>query len=466
MDDRKAIVKGVLAAAGAAALVVFLAGVRPADLSDDGRRTVIRIWHVWGGPMLEAYRRSVEMFHAAHPQIACELLYVPNDLSNNQKFYTAVVGNCAPEVIFVDGPQVAEWAERGLLADLGPLLRECGRDPEAFAQEFWPPCWRQCFYKGKVWAVTFCADPNFAFFWNKDAIRRALAAGEVPEAARSRIDPDRPPATIEELDRSSDALTRLEGGRLVRVGFVPWGVYGRANSMFTWGWAWGGEFYDPERRKITADDPRCVAALEWMCSYAQKYDFRRVAALQSTFGSAEQNPFITGRQVLQVYHVTGLDEVRRYAPHLEYGMAPLPQPPGGEKASSWVGGWTMAVPATLADPAKRRAAMEYILWACASAEGTRLSVRTIVGFPGWKPSPFFEDAAKDPDLAVFADILRQCKHQRPVMPAQAYYMDQLDRAVDRAVRGELAPRQALAEAARNTQAFLDKILRRSEGGGP
>lgn len=85
------------------------------------------------------------------------------------------------------------------------------------------------------------------------------------------------------------------------------------------------------------------------------------------------------------------------------------------------------------------------------------------GFPGWTPSPFFAEAEKDPRLAVFVDILRKCKHQRPVMPAQAYYMNELDRAVDRAVRGELSPQAALDEATAATQAFLDQVLSRRGG---
>lgn len=460
MSSLKSILRAGGFVAGAAALIALFAGVRPRDFSDGGRRTVIQVWHVWGGPMLESYRRGVAAFEASHPRIACKLVYVPNDLSNNQKFYTAVVGNCAPEVIFVDGPQVAEWAERGLLLDLGELLRQTGRDPAKLAGEFFPPCWRQCVYKGKVWAITYCADPNFCLFWNKDALRRAIAAGQVPPDAAARIDPNRPPRTLAELDLYSHALTRFEDDRLARIGLVPWGVYGRANSLFTWGWAFGGRFYEPETFRVTANHPRVVAALEWMCTYARRYDVRRIAALQSSFGSAEQNPFITGKQVIQAYHLSGLDELRQYAPELEYGMAPLPQPPGGEQASSWVGGWTLAIPAGVADEAKRRAALEYILWTCATQAGTRMSVRTIRNFPGWRPSGFFDEADRDPRLRVFVEILRKCKHQRPVIPAQGYYMNQLDRAVDRAVRGELSPKDALDAATRDTQRFLDKILNR------
>ena len=451
---------------GAAAVLTLLVTVRPPDLSEDGARTVVRGWHPHGGPILDTYRQSIKTFERSNPHIACELAYVPNDLSTSQKFFTAVVGDCAPEVIFVDGPQVAEWAERGLLAPLDELLadylEERGRTLQEFQDEFFAPCWKQCVYRDQTWAITFVVDPNFAFFWNKTAIRQAIEDGDVPAGA---IDVDTPPRTIEELDRYNDLLTKRDDrGRLVRVGYVPWGAYGNANSLFTWGWAFGGRFYDDQERRVTANDPRVVAALEWMCSYAAKYDVRRIVALQSSFGTADLDPFILGKQVMSLYHISGVENLDRYAPDLDYGVAPIPSPPDGEPNSSWVGGWTMAIPVTV-DPAKRRAALEFILWSCATPEGTSFALRTKQLFPGWKVSPFYEEAVKDRRLHHFVRILRLSKHQRPVMPAQAFYMSELDRASSRAIYGEMEPQKALEEATRRTQVHLDRILARHSGGG-
>jgi multiple sugar transport system substrate-binding protein len=422
--------------------------------------------------MLEAYQRGVDLFETTHPDIACKPLYIPNDLSNSQKFYTAVIGNCAPEVTFVDGPQVAEWAERGLLTPLDGLLREEGVDPEKLRQEFFEPCWKQCVYRGNIYAMTFCADPNFCYFWNKESIRKAIAAGEIPAGA---VDPEKPPATLAELDILNDAVTKVRqtgaGDQLERIGLVPWGVYGYANSIFTWGWAFGGEFYDPATDTITANDPKIVQALEWMAQYARKYNYEHISTLQSSFGSAEQNPFIVGKQVVQLLHLSGIADLEQYAPNLKYGLAPIPQPPGGEYNSSWVGGWTLAIPAGVTDPVRRKAALEFILWSCAKQEGTSLDVRTSRNFPGWKPSSFFTDARKDPRFAMFIQILENCKHQRPVMPAQAYYMDELSRAVDKYIRAEknadgkpYSAKELLDEATRRTQKYLDRIReRRREG---
>lgn len=449
------------------AVVAIVLLVRPADISQHGKKEVVQIWHPWGGATLEAFQKSVDLFQSKHPAIACKTLYVPNDLSASQKFFTSVIGRCAPEVIFVDGPQVAEWAHRGLLLPLDDLLAQEGIDLKKLKDGFFAPCWEQGVYRGKVYAITYSADPNFCFIWNKKKIRQAIDRGEIPVGA---LDVDKPPATLAELDRWDSLVTlRVKtsaGERLERIGLVPWGVYGNANSMFTWGWAFGGQFYDAANWKVTADDPRNVAALEWMVKYARIYDYERVSNLASTFQSEARDPFFMGQQVLNLSHMSMIADIDRYAAQgdgkLEYGrdyeVCPIPQGPGGPNAAAWVGGWTMAIPATITDPAKRRAALRYILWNCCEPGGTTLAVRTTRCFPAWKGAPFFDEAAKDRRLAQYIDILRSSQHHRPVMPAQAFYMDQLSRAVDKAIRGELTAREALRRASQATQERLDEVL--------
>ncbi len=59
---------------------------------------------------------------------------------------------------------------------------------------------------------------------------------------------------------------------------------------------------------------------------------------------------------------------------------------------------------------------------------------------------------------MFLRILEECRHQRPVMPAQAYYMGALQRAVDSARYGRKTPRQALRDARIETQRELGLVL--------
>jgi hypothetical protein len=67
-----------------------------------------------------------------------------------------------------------------------------------------------------------------------------------------------------------------------------------------WGRVFGGSFYDAANQKITADDPKVVAALEWEASFRQRLSPEKVAAFQSGFGDymSTQNSFFVGKEAM------------------------------------------------------------------------------------------------------------------------------------------------------------------------
>lgn len=400
----------------------------------------ITVWHPYGGISKEQFVKVCELFNSQHPGIRVRAVFNANDLSNNQKFFTSIVARTPPDVAFVDGPQTAAWAQMGSLEPLDDRIKAAG----IRASDFYAPCWNQNFYKGHVWALTFCADPNFAFIWNKKVFREV------------GLDPERPPRTIKELDDYNRRITRIVDGRIVRFGIIPWGQFGAANSLFTWGWAFGGSFYDPETRKITADNSGVVKALEWMQSYSRDYGVTNIGAFASGFGSRDQDPFYLGKIAMKCMHYMQIEEIRRYAPDLDYGVGFIPAPEDGEQHSSWVGGWCVAIPKGSRHPDE---AWEFIRWISATADGTN-AVGTINNFlPGWKKSPFFRSIRGSRVQGHFVKILDECRHQRPVMPAQAFFMGSLDRAVNQAVyRSNVDARNFLAKCGKDTQAELDIIL--------
>lgn len=432
-----------LGAGGAAALAASGCAHRAGLSAAASGKRVVRVWHPWGGVMVPRFKRITEAFEKAHPHIKLLPVYTQNNLSTNQKFFTAVAAGTPPDVTFVDGPQVASWAEWGALEPLGARVRSAGIK----AEEYFPPTWRQTEYKDEVWALTYSADPNFGFAWNRDAFRKA------------GLNPDSPPTSIDELSELSERLTRIDRGVIHQIGLIPWAQYGPANSMFTWGWVFGGEFYDPEARKITADHPRIVKALEWMVSYAKNYDPEKIASLQQGFGTAESNPFYSGQLAMQCLHIGGVGDIERYAPDLDYGITYIPAPEGGEQRSSWVGGWCMSIPKGARNPDD---AWEFIRWLCHTPEGTETVGSEAAILPGMRYSPYFDKVRGRKYYGEYVRILEESKHQRPVMPVQAYYMRELQRAVETAIYGRKAPAEALAAARTNTQAELDLAL----AGGP
>ncbi len=409
-----------------AALLAALPGCRGRQ-EQEQQVVTIDLWHVWGGEQAAAIEKVVKAFEASHPNIRVNPVFTRNNLSTSQKFFTAVAAETPPDVVFVDGPQVAPWAEWGALEPLDDRLARAG----VRAEDYFEPCWRQCEYKGKVWALTYCADPNFGFVWNKDRFRQA------------GLDPEAPPRTIEELDAAAEALTaRTASGDLESIGFIPWAQYGPANSVFTWGWAFGGSFYDDASFTVTADDPKVVNALAWMISYCDRFDARKISALEAGFGSAEQDPFYTGKMAMRCLHIGGIVDIGKYAPNLDWGVTFIPAPAvGGEEHSSWVGGWCMSIPKGCRHPEE---AFELMRWMCHDPEGTTVVAEAAGLFPGRKDSPYFEEIQDKPYYGAFLDVIRACKHQRPVMPSQAFFMRELDRAVDAARFGKILPPTSIA----------------------
>jgi multiple sugar transport system substrate-binding protein len=444
-----------LSSIGCLALVALLVGLAcdrggDGDAVDATGRKVVTVWYPFGSDTGKALQAIVAEFERLHPHIDIKLSYAANNLTSSQKLFLAIAGGSAPDVTFVDGQQLAEWAARGALTDITPQVERAGLG----ADDFWLPRWRESTFAGRVYALPWGADPNFALFWNKRLFREA------------GLDPERPPRTIRELDEYNARLTKVdEQGRIERLGLIPW-AWGGANSLFTWGYAFGGEFYEPPppgsaqlAGRVTANHPRNVRALEWIQSYAAKHDVRKVAAFRSNFVGVANDPFYLGRTGMSLLHVTQIRYLHKYAPGLEYGVGFIPAPEDGEYPSSWIGGWSLAIPRGSATSDE---AFEFMRWMCTSPEGTTTMGREMMQFPAYRKSPYFEQIKDDKDLGVYYEMVRTSTHTRTLMPVQGYLMDLLSRCTDQILYGGRAPQEALDEVTAKAQARLDDVMRNVE----
>lgn len=430
---------GADAAAGGGPVPTPVPTPVPPREAASGRETVVEVWYPYGGDTPKQMEQYWKSFEDSQTKIGVKAVFAANDLSTNAKLFTAIAAGKPPDVTWVDGPQVAEWAARGALEPLDDLISTSGIKPD----DYWAPSWKQCVYNGKVWALTYGTDPNFGFFWNKDIFKEA------------GFDPEKPPQTIDEMGQMGDKMAKVSNGRIDRLGFIPWNVYGNANSMVTWGWAFGGDFFDPNGNKVTANNPNNVKALEWMVSFAKKYDPTKISGFTAGFGTGAQHPFLTGKLAMAPLGPWELSNFKTYAPNLKYGITFLPLGPGQTEHSSWVGGWTVGIPK---GSKHRDAAFEFIKWLTHSDEATTIEGESFTQFPGYKNAPYYQKVQKDPVLKPFYDILVATKHQRPVMPAQAFYMGQLDTAVGDAIFAKKTAQQALDDATTATQKELDRVL--------
>jgi len=399
------------------------------------------IWYPYSGTTVQAFLQVLNDFQTSHPAITIKPTYASNDLSSNQKLFAAVAAGLPPDVTWVDGPEVAGWGFRGILQPIDQYMQKAGLKQS----DFWAPTWKEIQYGGHFWALPYTADPNFGFFWNK----QLFAAAGIKQA----------PTTFDEMNRMAQELTIVKNGNIQQVGLLPWNVYLYANSMVTWGWMFGGSFFDQATNKVTANDPRIVAALEWMVSYAKKYDITKFASFVAPYGGQSNlqlgQVFGLGKLAMQPLGPWEIPVIKQYNPSMQYGITKLPTYKS-VPASSWVGGWCVGIPKGAKNPA---AAWEFVKWICASDDGTTKAGNAVLDFPGYKSSSFFKGKLPG-SLEQFYPILESTQHQRPVTPAEDYYMGQLSNEVGNALYGKKTPKQALTDVTKNVQSYLDGVLKK------
>lgn len=411
----------------------------------------------WGQDLARQLKAIVAGFEKSHPGIHVHMSFAANNLTSSQKLFLAIAGGVGPDVTFVDGQQLAEWAARGALTDITDQVNRAGLG----ADDFWLPRWKESNFQGRTYALPWGADPNFAFVWNKAAFREV------------GLDPDRPPRSLDELKEYARKLTKTDAqGRITRIGFVPW-EYELDNAMFTFGYLFGGDFYHDVPGslvgKVTANDPHNVAALRWLNDYAKEYDVRRMTMLRENSAGLTNHPFYIGAEGMALMHITQMDQMKKYAPTMECGVAPMPAPPGGEYPSGWVGGWSLAIPR---GSQVSNEAFEFIRWMCISPEATMAMGREMTQFPACRKSPYYDTIKDDPRLGVYYDIVKNAKHARTLMPVQGYLMQLLDHAAQHVLYDQRDAQAELDEATRKAQARLEQVVSRlalheqpQDGGG-
>ena len=444
--SRGALVRGAAAVgaglAGASLLPAGALGGGTAHAAGSHANPVtIEVWYPYSGTTVQNFLGLFTDFQKSHPGITIKGTFASNDLSSNQKLFAAVSAGLPPDVTWVDGPECAGWGFRGILQPIDKYMQKDGLKQA----DFWPPTWKEIQYNGHFWALPYTADPNFGFYWNK----QLFAAKGIKNA----------PTTFDEMNRLGQELTVVKNGNIQQVGLLPWNVYGYANSMVTWGWVFGGSFFDQATNKVTANDPRIVAALEWMVSFAKKYDITKFASFIAPYGGQSNlqlgQVFALGKLAMQPLGPWEIPNIKQFNPSLPYGITQMPAYKN-LPSSSWVGGWCVGIPKGAKNP---DAAWQFIKWICASNEGTSKAGNAVADFPGYKSSSFFKSKLPGA-LEQFYPILKGTQHQRPVTPAEDYYMGQLTNEVGNALYGKKTPKQALTDVTKSVQSYLNGILKK------
>ncbi|QKV92005.1 extracellular solute-binding protein [Streptomyces sp. NA02950] len=185
---RRGFLTGAMAAPAAAAL---LPGCAPGRRRADGGKVRLRFQSpAWQQESVEANKRLVKEWNAAHPDIEVEYVQGSWDSVHDQLLTSFEAGE-APDIIHDAADDLADFAYGGYLADLGGLL------PRRLKDDIPPHSWRTATFGDGVFGVPFLQEPRVLI------ANRALLA-----AARVRVPTAQRPWSWEEFEDAAKTLTR------------------------------------------------------------------------------------------------------------------------------------------------------------------------------------------------------------------------------------------------------------------
>ena len=445
--------------------------------ADSSSRTKLIVWGLQSGKETKGLDAQIAEFEKRNPDIRVSVLSMGAGSMNPQKLMTSIVGGVPPDVINQDRFTIGDWASRGTFQPLDRFLAAEKNLPDGVHEaDFYPAAWKEALYKGQVYAIPTGIDDRMLYY-NRQVFRDA------------GLDPNHPPQTWEELEDYAKKLTKYNrDGTYSRIGFIP----NFGNSwLYLYSWQNGGEFMSPDGRTCTLNNPYSAAALKYMVNvYNDLGGYDKVNIFQTGFQSNEQDPFFTGKIGMVINGNWVLNSIARYAPGLDFAVAPAPVPAErlqGVKAKTgrfagqppfltWTGGFSLAMP--MGAP-HSEAGWRFIKW-MTSLDAAILGDRAQKAYNESKGRPYVFDLTANKKIneallenfppvnprlktaqKAFIDMLPVARY-RPVTFIGQTLWDAHVRAFERACSLKQTPQQALDEQRNLVQKELDKSFSREK----
>lgn len=486
--------RGLLAAflAAGGALLVF--GPRPQAGRPPGR-TFVTYWEKWTGGEADQMKQIVDDFNRSVGRAKGIFVEYVSISGVDRKTLIATAAGVPPDVAGVWDGQVPQFAAADALEPLDDLAAAHNITPQTYK----PVYWEGCTYKGHLWGL-ISTPWAVALHYNK-AIFEECAA----DLRQAQLDPDRPPRTLQELDRYAEILDRRgPGGRIERAGYLPtepgWFL------AYTSFW-FGGRLFDEASERFTLTEPANVRAYEWIKSYSVRLGPKSVTDFTSGFGNYQstQNPFLIGYVAMLQQGPWTANYVEMLAPamnrwkisdaadparrrreieawksretdlpieerraHYQWGAAAFPSAVPGLEDVTFAGFDVLVIPRT---SRHKREAFEFIAYVNRQDVMEKLCALHCKNSPLRAVSEAFIRRHPNPYIDVF-ERMTAGPNARPVprVPIWAEVNEELSVAAQRVYLLQAEPADALAVAQERLQKKYDRYLARQrarrEASGP
>ena len=233
-------------AVAAALLVAVLCG--PAA---SGGPVTITFWHGMSGVLLPAVDELTRDFNKLNPGIVVNAQYQGNYGILNQKLIAAVAAGNPPTISQVFPTWTDQLMRANAIVPVSRFFRGADGLTDEELNDVFPILRQANTFGGTMWTMPFNKS-LYLLFYNADLLKELNL--KVPQ-------------TWDEFVSAARALTKEEGGRIVRYGFV---VRPNVDYFTTTLLTNGGAFLRTEK-DVAFNGPAGVEALQWLVDLVQKH---------------------------------------------------------------------------------------------------------------------------------------------------------------------------------------------------
>ena len=447
---RRLLGAGAVGMAGAVAAACAPGGRAGGTQAGGGDKpSEIEYWHGWTGAQYDGpegmIAKIIGLFNQKHPNVTVRASYTTwNDIPG--KLTTAAAGGTPPEVVMANNSdgKLYSYANTKLVQPLEKVAPAA--ELRRLKEWLHPSIWDLGVFEGKVYGLAMWTQ-SYCLLYNKAHFREV------------GLDPSRGPQTLDELAAYAEKLTKRDAsapGGYARLGFYHTGL-----NHFLPGF--GGQLVDASGKKITANHPNNLKALEWLAGWFRRYDVDRINAFRSSSGSLPQGDFAAEKFSMAVDGPWRTRTIKLLAPGMDYGVSYLPSPADQPGLGCYTYGDIPVVPA---GAKQADGAWKYVQFLTGfgdetgGAEMHMYQPQTPTSEKGYKAGAYKKVQDAYPGYDLWAKALFDAKRFLfpPKIPTAKTYGDLLGKYVADARDGKITPREALDRLTQEAQAELDQAL--------
>jgi len=384
-----------------------------------------------GGPLTKIVDGMVADFMKENPDIKVNAIYAGNYNDARIKALAALKSGQPAQLSVMFSIDIYELIEQDAIVAFDDVVET--PEEKAWLNSFYPTLMENGRTAGKTWGIPFQRS-TIVMYYNKDAFR---AAG---------LDPDKPPATWDELIADGKKLTKADGSQwgamIPSTGYPYWmfGALAMQNDQVLMNRAGNKTYFD---------SPAVIEALQFWKDLGTKHKIMPEGTIE--WGTLRKN-FLEGKTAI-MWHSTGnLTTVKKKAT-FDFGVAMLP---ANKRRGTPTGGGNFYI-FKKTTPAERKAAMKLIKFMTSPERSAEWSMKT--GYMGVSPAAYDTSKLKAyikgfPYAAVARDQL-----QFATAELSTYQTGRVRKALDDAIQAALTGSKTPAAALKQAQTTAERLLK-------